>query len=107
MPQTETEISKTIGEYLTRAGYFNLRLASGGFKQGKAFVHLCKPGTPDRYALIAGKSVFIEVKKSDGKVSAEQRTVHDEITRGGGSVIVAYSFDDFLSKLTKLKEQVK
>lgn len=97
---TESEISKSIAQYLSGAGIFNLRLQSGRVQKGKSFIHLCKNGTPDRMALVKGKSIFIEVKTKDGKFEPEQQNVHHEIERSGGKVIVARSFDDFLTQFT-------
>lgn len=92
---SETALSGMIAEYLDRRRIYNDRLNSGMAKIGKHFIQLCKTGTPDRFCIVSGRIIFIEVKAFGKKATVEQLTKHKELQASGAIVIVADSFDSF------------
>lgn len=87
----ETELSRTIKDYLDARHVWNIRLNSG--RVGR--VYLCPRGTPDRLAVVKGRAIFIEVKTKGGKITTAQANAHADIVNAGGVVIVADSFEAF------------
>src|SRR5436190_892421 len=78
----ETPLSACIAEWLDVHKIYNDRLNSGKLKTVKShfdinqrkwvdgkpyWVSLCKTGTPDRFAIVRGHIIFIEVKQKDKK----------------------------------------
>jgi hypothetical protein len=100
----ETPLSAMIAEYLNSRRVYNDRLNCGRVetKDGN-FFYGCKTGTPDRFCIIRGQIIFIEVKMFGEKPTPEQRTKHDELRSHGAVVIVADSFDAFISKLSAIR----
>jgi hypothetical protein len=52
------------------------RLNSGQLHMGNTHIRMCKPGTPDLYALMdynGGQMIFIECKRIGGRQSADQK----------------------------------
>ena len=82
---TETDIRKQIKEYLQWNGWF-------------VFYHLqglgCYPGLPDLEAIKNGKTVYIEVKKQNGRQNQKQKMFQENIERHGGVYEVARSLED-------------
>lgn len=114
MPLTikETSLSGMIAEFLTLKGVYNDRLQCGTVEivrrigngaEKRRWIHLCKTGTPDRFALICGQIVFIEVKKIDGKPTNAQIERHDELRIAGAIVLIVNSFDDFIEQFTAIR----
>ena len=104
---SETSVSGTISDYLDRRRLFHLRLNSGkarGLNGG--MMHLCPPGTPDRFCIYRGLPVFIEVKKPGEKPSAEQIAAHELIRTKGGFVIVACDVTDVIAGLKELDGKI-
>ena len=100
----ETPLSAQIAEWLDTRRIYNDRLNCGKIKTPDGrWIYLCKTGTPDRFAIIRGQIIFIEVKMFGEKLTPEQRTKHDELRSHGAVVIVADSFDDFVSKLSAIR----
>jgi hypothetical protein len=83
----ETRISKAIGDYLNSLRIYNLRLNSGRLKAAGGWVYLCPQGTPDRFALVNGHPLFIEVKQPGKSATDAQEETHERIRRAGGIVI--------------------
>ncbi len=92
----ETPLSAQIAEYLDNRGIYNDRLncVSVESKFG-TWIQGCKKGTPDRFAIIRGRIIFIETKMFGKKPSPEQYARHETLTNVGAFVIVADSFDSF------------
>jgi len=51
-------------------------------------------GWPDRAVIHQGKTYWIEVKQSNGKLSAIQEWTHDEMSKRGVDVYVLWSLND-------------
>jgi len=83
----ESEIQRQIKEYLQWNGWFVVKIhqSLGSFK-----------GIADLYAIKNGRSVWIEVKTSEGRQSVDQIAFEQEIKRHGGEYIVARSLDDVM-----------
>jgi len=98
----ESPIQKEIMDYLNVIGAKVFRLNSG--HSGRYNQKLCPPGTPDILACIPkGLTLWIEVKKSDGKRNANQIKMHKELTDLGQIVIVARSVDDVIKAISSHK----
>lgn len=114
--ETETSLSARIAGYLTRRGIYNdrlqcgvvetvKRLAEGG--ERRDWLHLCKTGTPDRFAILRGYIVFIEVKRLGEKPTPEQTARHEELRKSGAIVLVADSFESFLRQFSAVHGNVE
>ena len=100
----ETPLSAMIAEYLDARAIYNGRLNCGRIRtENGNWLHLCKTGTPDRFAILRGQIIFIEVKMFGGKTSLEQKAKHDELCRHGAIVLIANSFDVFVGKFTAIR----
>ena len=100
----ETPLSAQIAGYLDSRNIYNDRLQCGNIETKRGnWMTLCKRGTPDRFAIIGGRIVFIEVKKYRGKPSPEQDAKHYELRAHGAIVVVADSFDDFVTQLNAIR----
>lgn len=85
----ESALSKTVSDFLqlmVNAGrvIWHDRLNSGGIKAvigGRPYwMHLCKKGTPDRYAILSdGLMLWLEIKPPGGTIEAEQIQFHEMI----------------------------
>lgn len=100
----ETPLSAMIADYLNSRRVYNDRLNCGRVetKDGN-FFYGCKTGTPDRFCIIRGQIIFIEVKMFGGKTSLEQKAKHDELCGHGAIVLIADSFDVFVGKFTAIR----
>lgn len=83
----ETDVSASIASQLDGAGVWNTRVQSGSVKTATGYVRLAKPGTPDRVAA-AGVPVWIEVKRSGEKPTADQLATHEKLKANGSLVFV-------------------
>ena len=103
----ETSLSAQIAEWLDNRGIYNDRLQCGSFSTNRGnWIKLCKPGTPDRFAIIRGQIVFIEVKKRGEKPTEEQNRRHYELRESGAIVLVVDSFDDFANRFSAICSQI-
>lgn len=102
----ENALSASIAQWLTLKGFYNDRLNSGLAFRGKYPVYLCKKGTPDRFAIVRGRIVFIEVKQLGKEPSADQLKRHDELRRAGAVVLTVDSFPDFEGKFKSAIENL-
>jgi Holliday junction resolvase len=84
-PKNETLILKSIKQYLQYRGWFVIRI-----HQGLG----CHKGVSDIIALKKGKSVFIEVKTKNGKLSMFQEIFKNNIENNGGEYRVARDIED-------------
>jgi hypothetical protein len=103
----ETPLSASIAEWLDLKRIYNDRLNSGKIKSGNRMIHLCKPGTPDRFAIVAGRIIFIEVKQRDKQATPVQLARHEELRQHGATIIVVDSFDDFLCKFKAIRSNLQ
>ena len=100
----ETSLSAQIAEYLDARRIYNDRLQCGQFQTPSGhWMRGSKTGTPDRFAILRGQIVFIEVKSANGRTSPEQRAKHDELSEHGAIVIVAESYDEFIGKFSAIR----
>ena len=63
-------------------------------------VALSTAGWPDIIALKDGTTVFVEVKKPDGKLSDLQAFRIEQLIKAGFQAFTAYSFNDFQNKIS-------
>lgn len=84
-PKSETLILKSIKQYLQYRGWFVIRV-----HQGLG----CHKGVSDLIALKNGKTVFIEVKTKNGKLSMFQEIFKNSIEKNGGEYRVAKDIED-------------
>jgi len=103
---TANGLTKCIIRYLTMQGAFVTRLNSTGIYRNdiKKFVpNTQRKGMPDVYALINGKTLFIEVKIGKDRLSDHQINVKKESEANGANYIIARNFTDFLNKYNAAK----
>jgi len=79
------------------------RLHSGKVRGGRQ--HLCKPGTPDVFAVVKSAPVFFECKADDGIVSDAQTEQAMLIRAAGGCVYVVRSVGEALDVVRRLLER--
>ena len=104
----ETSLSAAIAKFLTNRRIYNDRLQCGKIetKSGR-WIHLCKPGTPDRFCIIGGRIIFIEVKRQGKKPTLDQLKRHKKLKASGAVVLIADSFQNFLEQFTNIREQIE
>ena len=122
LPIKESALSATIKEYLDVHRIYNDRLNSGKveivkkyfckktnqWKEFRNWLHLCAEGTPDRFCIIEGFTIFIEVKQRGKKPTPEQLAKHDELrTKAKAFVIVVNSFEDFVKQFNDIKRTIE
>lgn len=116
----ETALSASIKDYLDAHSIYNDRLNSGvvqivkkhpgknGWREYRNWLHLCAVGTPDRFAVISGFIIFIEVKQRGKLPTAVQLAKHDELrAKAGAYVIVCDSFEDFERKFGEVRAEIR
>ena len=59
-------------------------------------------GSADIHATIAGRSIFIEVKKGRDKLSEAQKQYRENVTQAGAVYFIAKDFDGFIQDYSKL-----
>ena len=110
MPLTikETPLSAMIADYLDARAIYNDRLNCGKIRTDNGgWLTLCKTGTPDRFCILRGQIIFIEVKMFGKKAATEQRAKHDELCGHGAIVLVCDSFDCFVGKFTAIRAAIE
>lgn len=99
----ETSLSARIAEYLNAKGIYHDRLNCGMVKTDSGnWLHLCKTGTPDRFAIVRGYIVFIEVKKQGEKPTPEQIKRHEELRKSGAIVLVVDTYESFIKEFSAI-----
>lgn len=84
---SESELSAAIMQYLQLRDYFAWRTHTGHNRPSV-------PGIPDIVASRGGRTVYIEVKTEDGKLSREQVECHSRLMQKGAEVFVVHSLDE-------------
>ena len=104
----ETTLSAQIAEWLTARGIYNDRLncVSVESKFG-TWIQGCKTGTPDRFAILSGRIVFVEVKKFGETATGEQIARHDELRRHGAIVVETDSLENFINQFSAIRAAVE
>ena len=97
IPERESDIQATIRDWLRWHGWFcwKVHQSLGSYK-----------GVSDLVAIKAGRVLFIEVKTSTGRLGVHQQAFRDELTRHGGTYIVARSIEDVEQALKALQQGV-
>lgn len=103
----EMLLSQMIAEYLDARNIYNDRLQCGAATRNGRFIRLCKTGTPDRFAVLRGQIIFIEVKTRGAKPSAAQQAKQLELMCHGAIVLVADSFDEFVAQFAAYREIIE
>ncbi len=97
----ESEIQKTIVDYLKAKGYLVFRMNSGYIRKN---VKLSPPGTPDLLVIMGnGKVLWIEVKTKTGVCNENQNKMIVKLRCMGQKVIIARCIDDVYYILEMLK----
>lgn len=83
--EKESDIQRAIKQYLQWRGWFVVKIhqSLGSY-----------PGIADLVATKDGVTVWIEVKKPGGRLSVSQEKFRDDITRHGGTYLVARCVED-------------
>lgn len=104
----ETPLSAQIAAWLDARNIYNDRLQCGKVQTaGGNWITLCKTGTPDRFAIIRGQLIFIEVKQRGEKPNPEQLEKHLELMKSGAIVLVCDSLDQFVYKFSAIRAQIE
>ena len=100
----ESELQKSILQYLALKRIFHYRNNSGAFVgeyKGKSrFVQFGAVGSPDIVCVIRGRYVGIEVKAPMGKQSQSQVNFRENLEAAGGRYILAKSLDDVVMAIS-------
>jgi hypothetical protein len=103
----ETPLSKRIAEYFDHRRIYNDRLNCGKVQTTSGnWLQLCKAGTPDRFAVVCGQIVFVEVKMRGEKPTPEQLKKHDELRAASAIVIIADDFYRFVTHFEAVRAQI-
>lgn len=89
--RTESQIQREIILELRQRGAIVFRMNAGRGKQNQ---RLAPPGTPDLFVVEPGHDYWIEVKGPTGRLSQEQKDMHEALERMGQEVIVARGVED-------------
>lgn len=104
----ETPLSAQIAEWFESRGIYNDRLNCGKIETKRGhWITLCKTGTPDRFAIVRGQIIFVEVKMLGEKPTLEQIYRHEKLRESGAIVIVADSFADFTIQFSAIRAAVE
>lgn len=104
----ETPLSAQIAEYFDNRNIYNDRLQCGKVKTARGhWITLCKTGTPDRFCIIRGQIIFIEVKMRGEKPSPEQFAQHERLKSSGAVVIVADEYFRFVAHFEAVRAAVE
>lgn len=100
---SETEVIKTIKDWLALKKIYTLRLQTGSlmtsYNGNKVMVPLCPTGTPDLFTLINGKAVFFEVKKDEAGMAEWRKRVDKFIKTGFEPVSYTREIAQYKAKL--------
>jgi hypothetical protein len=96
----ESEIQRSILDWLEAEGIWHRRLSLGAVKVKGARRRNPLIGFPDIFGLLrsgTGRMFVIEVKTKTGRMRPEQETVRRELETQGALYILARSLDDVVS----------
>jgi hypothetical protein len=92
-------LTKAILSWLTLNGHYASRIQSQGqynHKLKRWTKSTVKRGIGDVMAVIAGRSIMIEVKTGKDRQSVWQKKTQEEVNRSGGLYFIAKDFDSFM-----------
>lgn len=97
--ETEAQIQRAILDYLAYRNVFHWRANTGAgyFRNkggGERFVRFGEKGMADIFCVVGGQVYGLEIKRSNGKQSAEQVEWQERFEKAGGVYILARSIDD-------------
>lgn len=94
MGKAENSITRAVMAYLTMHGGHVVRVQSGSFAVGTAYVRGAEPGTADLIGVFRGRAIAVEVKTPKGKQSPSQIAWSERWRASGGIYLVARGIDD-------------
>ncbi len=108
----QTSLSKQIADWLDARLIYNDRLPGGKIQTPRGrWLNMCgrggERGTPDRFAVIGGRIIFIEVRTRGAKPTAEQLERHDRMRDAGAIVFCCDSFEYFVGKFTAVRAAIE
>ncbi len=103
-PEKESDIQRTILDWLAAKRIFHYRQNSGAVKTEDRFFRFGTVGAPDIVAVIAGQYIGIEVKAPRGSQSPGQREFEGRLRMAGGTYVLARSLEDVEKALGALTE---
>ena len=62
---------------------------------------------PDRFAIVRGQIIFIEVKERDRKQAPDRQEKHLRQMNAGAIVLIADSFDQFVSEFNAYRAAIE
>lgn len=89
--RTESDIQREIVEQLRLRGALVFRMNAGRGRQNQ---RLAPPGTPDLLCIEPHRRRWIEIKTPAGKLSQDQKAMHERLEQYGEEVIVARGVED-------------
>ncbi len=103
----ERTVSYNVEVWLNNRNIYNDRLNCGAVvtKNGN-WITLCKRGTPDRFAIVRGQIIFIEVKRFGEKPTPDQKKQHVLLRDSGAIVLVVDSFKQFADKFSAVCSEI-
>lgn len=95
---SESDIQKSILQYLKLKKIFNYRQNSGAIKVDNRFLRSTSiNGLPDIVCILEGIYIGLEVKTATGRLNKNQIETHRKIISAGGLVYVVRSLKDVQS----------
>lgn len=103
IPEKESDIQRTILDWLAAKRIFHYRQNTGAFKDARGgFYRFGTLGAPDIVAVIGGTYIGIEVKAPRGAQSHDQREFEGRLRMAGGVYVLARSVEDVEQTLAPL-----
>jgi hypothetical protein len=102
VPEKESDIQRTILDWLAARKIFHYRQNSGAVQTENRFFRFGAVGAPDIVAVIGGRYVGIEVKAARGIQSSAQREFEGRLRMAGGVYVIARSLEDAVASLDPL-----
>lgn len=107
---TEQDIQKSILDYFNYSGVA-VKTGSGAFKVDGRFVKMTTGfndgnGWPDVVWVYKGQVYLCEIKTPKGRLSDNQKIMHDEIKKHGVNVFILKSLDDAIELKRSIDENL-
>lgn len=88
---TEAQIQRDIEQFLRLSGFLVYRMNSGKVRNN---VRMNEKGTPDLLAVGLHRTLWIEVKTPEGRVSTDQKRMHERLEHRNQEILIARSVED-------------
>lgn len=104
----ESDLQKSVLQYLRTLGFKTIRVNCGGVKVGSHYIRLAEEGVSDiismfprngRFDLRAGRFLAIETKLPYNKLSDAQKDFITWVNNNGGIAFCAKSLEDVIQGL--------